>query len=284
MPSPDPSVLETVMVGVDGSERSLEAARQAIRLSALASRSVLAAYVIDTGRPHDEDLELEAGRALDAVREIARREDVAVEGRILEGDPAAALADEADEHGATLLCVGMDAGLLGGAIRVGHTAAELLRHARCSILVARPAGDAFPVRIICAVDGSDASADTASVAAAVAVPAGAELRLIHVVPVFRGANSEWTLGPDDETPAELEPSVLAAASRGAIAVREMAMGRPERAIVAATERDGADLAVVGHRGLTGVRRVLLGSVSEHVAHHAACSVLVVRATAREMAS
>jgi nucleotide-binding universal stress UspA family protein len=99
---------------------------------------------------------------------------------------------------------------------------------------------------------------------------------VHVVPVFRGDSAEWTLESDEASPPELEPSVTAASSRGVIPVREMAMGRPERALIAAAERDELDLVVVGHRGVHGVRRVLLGSVSEHVAHHAPCSVVVVR--------
>jgi nucleotide-binding universal stress UspA family protein len=69
--------------------------------------------------------------------------------------------------------------------------------------------------------------------------------------------------------------VSAASSLGVTPIREMAMGRPERTLVAATEREEIDLMVVGHRGIHGVRRVL-GSVSEHVAHHAPCSVMVVR--------
>ena len=117
--------------------------------------------------------------------------------------------------------------------------------------------------------------ETALAAAALAAATGAELRLVHVVPVFRGHNTEWTLGADEASPPELEPSVAAAVSLGVTPIREMAMGRPERALVAAAEREAVDLMVVGHRGIRGVRRVL-GSVSEHVSHHAPCSVLVVR--------
>jgi nucleotide-binding universal stress UspA family protein len=117
--------------------------------------------------------------------------------------------------------------------------------------------------------------DTALAAAGLAAAAGAELRLVHVVPVFRGHNTEWTLGPDEASPPEMEPSVAAAMSIGVSPIREMAMGRPERALVAAAEREELDLMVVGHRGIRGVRRVL-GSVSEHVSHHAPCSVMVVR--------
>lgn len=98
---------------------------------------------------------------------------------------------------------------------------------------------------------------------------------MHVVPVFRGHNTEWTLGPEDASPPELEPSVAAASSLGVTPIRQMAMGRPERTLVAAAEREGIDLMVVGHRGIHGVRR-MLGSVSERVAHHAPCSVMVVR--------
>ena len=40
----------------------------------------------------------------------------------------------------------------------------------------------------------------------------------------------------------------------------------------------ADLIVVGHRGLSGVKELLLGSVSNYVLHHAPCSVLIVQPT------
>ncbi len=68
-------------------------------------------------------------------------------------------------------------------------------------------------------------------------------------------------------------------SLGVEPIREMAMGRPEHALVETIRRDEIDLAIVGHRGLSGVKRVLLGSVSEYVATHAPCSVLVARAGA-----
>ena len=88
-------------------------------------------------------------------------------------------------------------------------------------------------------------------AATVAAATRADLHLLHVVPVFRGNNTEWTLGADEESPPELEPAVNAATSRGVIAVRDMAMGHPEHALLAVAEREGSDLVVVGHRGSRG---------------------------------
>ena len=44
------------------------------------------------------------------------------------------------------------------------------------------------------------------------------------------------------------------------------------------EENGADLIVVGNKGMTGARRYLLGSVPNNVSHHAPCSVIIVRTT------
>jgi nucleotide-binding universal stress UspA family protein len=54
------------------------------------------------------------------------------------------------------------------------------------------------------------------------------------------------------------------------------MGEVALEIVALAEELGADLIVMGSRGLGGVRRALMGSVSDSVVRHAHCPVLVVR--------
>src|SRR3712207_964607 len=54
------------------------------------------------------------------------------------------------------------------------------------------------------------------------------------------------------------------------------MGTPDEEIVKLAEELGADLIVVGSRGLGSLKRVLMGSVSESVLHHAHASVLVAR--------
>ena len=53
-------------------------------------------------------------------------------------------------------------------------------------------------------------------------------------------------------------------------------GDPAEVLADVAEEEGARLIIVGDRGLTGVRRFLLGSVSHKLSHHAPCSVLVVR--------
>lgn len=270
------SALRRILAATDGSPRAEEAARQAVRLTGALGASLEFLFVVDTGHPQVSDVEAEGEAALARVARLAAEAGIQAPTRLVAGQPAKSLVEEATEHGVDLLCVGPDAGILGGTIRVGQVAAHVIREAPCSVLMGREAGPEFPVRIACGVDGSAASVETATLAAQVASATGAELRLLHVVPVFRGDNAEWTLDPEEPSPAELEPSVHAAVALGVVPVREMAMGRPESAIVATASRDGTDLVVVGHRGLSGVRRVLLGSVSEHVTTHAPCSVLVAR--------
>jgi nucleotide-binding universal stress UspA family protein len=270
-------IFQRVLAGADGSERALEAVRRAARIAALTDAPLDVVFVVDTHRAHDdEDVRREADDALAVAEEAARAERADVRTRVAAGDPAHALIDEALEHDAGLLAVGPDAGLLGGAIRIGRVAAHILRNAPMSVLLGRDSGGTFPHRIECGIDGSDSSVHTAGLAATIAVRARAELRLQHVIPVFRGDNAEWTLGPEEESPPEIADAVSEARRRGVEPVRAMAMGRPEHAIVETARRDDVDLVVVGHRGSSGVARVLLGSVSEQVAQHASCSVLVAR--------
>ncbi|MEL6786783.1 MAG: universal stress protein, partial [Cyanobacteria bacterium J06607_15] len=53
---------------------------------------------------------------------------------------------------------------------------------------------------------------------------------------------------------------------------------PGRTICDRAQTWSVDLILVGSRGLTGAKEVMLGSVSNYVTHHAPCSVLIVRQT------
>ena len=64
-----------------------------------------------------------------------------------------------------------------------------------------------------------------------------------------------------------------------ISVETIAQERdPAEAILRVAEKRQADIIVVGNKGMAGVKRFLLGSVPNKVAHHAPCSVFIVRTT------
>jgi len=67
-----------------------------------------------------------------------------------------------------------------------------------------------------------------------------------------------------------------AEAAGVEVVTDAREGEPAQVILAVAEEQGADLVVVGARGLTGFQRFLLGSVTSKLAHHAPCSLMIVR--------
>ncbi len=278
MSSEQPRAFGRILAGTDGSERAEEAVGRAAQLASVTGAPLDLVYVIDTSRPHDDaEVEPKAEAVLQRAEAIASSTgSVPASTRVVAGDLAEALVEEATDHAVDLICVGPDAGLLAGAIRVGRVASHVLRHAPCSVLVGREADSTFPANILCGVDGSNTSIETAGLAARIAVASVAELRLQNVVPVFEGDERVWTLDDDEPDPTEIESAAQVARAAGARPIRERALGRPEYAILEAAERERSDLVVVGSRGLSGVARVLLGSVSEYVARHAYCSVLVAR--------
>jgi nucleotide-binding universal stress UspA family protein len=83
----------------------------------------------------------------------------------------------------------------------------------------------------------------------------------------------------DEQRAHLDGALQRAAGelgRDAARVeRSVVVGQPATELIDAAEKD-ADLVIVGARGLGAVGRLVLGSVSDRVVHHAGCPVIVVK--------
>ncbi|MDJ0731634.1 MAG: universal stress protein [Crocosphaera sp.] len=67
-----------------------------------------------------------------------------------------------------------------------------------------------------------------------------------------------------------------ASSKGLSAEWECLMGNPSSSIIKLAKNWQADLIIMGHRGLTGLSEMFLGSVSNYVVHHAPCTVLLIQ--------
>ena len=144
----------------------------------------------------------------------------------------------------------------------------------------------FPTRILLATDGSEEAELAALRAVELADATHSELHVVHVgvVPLFL-VSYPGTLGYEgklyeriEEDSRELlrKQSWRVKAAGGTVAGAHLRMGAVDLEIVALAEDIGADLIVMGSRGLGGLRRALMGSVSDSVVRHAHCPVLVVR--------
>jgi nucleotide-binding universal stress UspA family protein len=112
-----------------------------------------------------------------------------------------------------------------------------------------------------------------------AASVGARLLVVNVIDPSRRPATGRPARIDQQR-AEREAALLEvmskARTRGVEATYLLWTGEPGRSIVAAAEAEAADMIVVGTRGLDLSGRFLLGSVSDYVAYHAACPVLVAR--------
>jgi nucleotide-binding universal stress UspA family protein len=143
--------------------------------------------------------------------------------------------------------------------------------------------------ILVGTDGSDTAREAVRQAMDLARELGAGLQVVSAygpVPAARLREEErdappdvqWAIGPREDVEAILEAVVAEAGAAGVRAEVHARQGDPADAILDVAEETGADLIVVGNKGMTGAKRFLLGSVPNKVSHHAPCSVLIIRTT------
>jgi nucleotide-binding universal stress UspA family protein len=252
------STFDRIVVGIDGSGPGFEACRQAAALVAPAgelelvcvTQRALAAHTGMLAAQAAAEIDLEGRRSLARAAEIAGEQ---ASRRLLDGSPVPVLLGELARTKATLLAVGSHGHRRLTELLLGGVAGELLHRASCSVLVARssPLAEPFPRTLVVGVDGSTGSERALAVARTLATRFGSSVRPVAAlrcrdVDLVRVHADAHDVDEIDAHPAD--------------------------ALVHASS--DADLLLVGSRGLRGVRA--LGSVSERVAHAAACSVLVVR--------
>lgn len=144
-------------------------------------------------------------------------------------------------------------------------------------------------RIVVGTDGSQTAALAVRAAGELAGASGA--RLVVVTAFERNPDVETARQsevPDDlRWAASDRHQAEALAKRGRTIAREAGasdvvistdVGAPAEVVLTAAEEHGADLIVVGSKGMTDASRFVLGSVADRVSHHAPCDVLIVHTT------
>jgi nucleotide-binding universal stress UspA family protein len=144
-------------------------------------------------------------------------------------------------------------------------------------------------RIVVGTDGSETAAEAVRQAVDLAKLSGARLSIVSAyapVPQRRvegeqlsaPADVQHEIGPREDVNLILDAAAAEARKAGVEVQTHPVEADPAEAILNVAEEAGADLIVVGNKGMTGARRFLLGSVPNNVSHHAPCSVIIVRTT------
>jgi nucleotide-binding universal stress UspA family protein len=149
-------------------------------------------------------------------------------------------------------------------------------------------------KILTAIDGSEPSIDAADYAVYISSKFDADLYAIHVIEDPGFVNIESFGVYDIETPTERKALMqdrggkakewfdkikLNANAKDVKLLKAEIVGTSssiESAIVDYAEKNRIDLIVVGTKGRSGFKKLLLGSVASGVVHHARCPVMIVK--------
>ena len=230
---------------------------------------------------------VEEARAL-AVRACRRVQanspnwEVSAEARA--DSPAWAVLKEANDWKPDLIVLGSHGRSPLNRLMLGSVSQKVVTEARCSVRVSRGQNKQIdsPLRLVLGVDGSPGADAAVRTLTQRSWPADTRVYVVAVMnPVLATAilwheTDEQTQDAPERVQALVEAVVEQLRGAGLAASPHILSGNPKQVLVEATERWDADCIFVGARGLRGIGRLFLGSVSAAVSSRSHCSVEVVR--------
>lgn len=276
----------TVVVGIEGTSSSHDALTWAA--AAAAARNDTLEIVHATGVPnielYDDALEQSAQTLLQGEREraLAAAPDLTVTATLTRDTPGRALTEASEQ--ADLVVIGTHPYSLLERVFSGSLAYQVAAGAHCPVLIVPQETGEGGTGVVVGADGSPDSVAAVALAATEADRLGQELTVVHA---WRSPDlflaGDTGRGYRDERVEEGEGVVLAESVAGLgdrypdlVVHQQLVQSQPAQALLDAAK--GARLLVVGSRGLGGVARMLLGSVSHTLVLHPPCPVLVMRTT------
>jgi nucleotide-binding universal stress UspA family protein len=246
----------------------------------------------DAGVEQASNPRLKPAQALvEATAKLLSAEGLNATTLILWGDPREEILEAAKKWPADLIVLGShgETGLKN--LFMGSVSDAVARHATCSVEIVRIPKDRLThdgMRILLAVDDSRFSEAAANAVLTQIKPNSTDVKLIRVLEPFPIDEAE-KMGtkdyPDfvearaklrDQAKQKLMKTAEKLLSAGFKATQVVEEGDARDLILDHAERWSADLIVAGSRGLRGLKRFLMGSVSEAITHYAGCSVEIVR--------
>lgn len=221
-----------------------------------------------------EKAEAEASAKLDEFEAAAAAKGVEVHGMIRLGDqPYSEIVEEAVVRKADLIILRRRSkrSFLAN-ILFGELTHAVIGNTDCDVLTVPRAAQVWSKGILLATDGSANSERATALAGAIAVRCDVPLTIVSVA-----EDNEDHAKDEAAVEATVERAVAIARATGAqVSGRVVTDGKPHKVVLAVAEETGADLIVIGRRGLGKVKRMMVGSTSEQVVGSANCAVLVIQ--------
>lgn len=269
---------ETIVLATDGSEFSESAEAVGLDLARRCGARLILARIIPTDTQHDalsprrsHEASVTAQGDLDVLEKKAREQGLDALPILRHGvDRHQEIVNIAEEYKAGLIVIGRRDRNDLARLMVGDATRKVVGTAPCNVMVV-PRGAQAPHRgLLVGTDGSELGDQAARAAielagycqlpitiASVAVPGQSDERRQEGVDAIQRLQGE-------------------AREQGLTADATFEEGRAEVTLIDVARRDNRDLIIVGSHGRTGLKRLLMGSVSERVIGGADCPVLVVK--------
>jgi nucleotide-binding universal stress UspA family protein len=221
----------------------------------------------------DKTYQKAGSKIIRAAEEFFREENVEVNSELIRGeDPAEKILQMVKKSSCDLLTIGNNSEPRARRFSLGNIAEKISLYAKCPVLIAKRKTQIK--KVLVAVDGSKKANKALEYAIQLCRHFKAKMTLLHVEEgeLFRLEPKE-TKRVGEQILAE--SAGKAKAENVACDVR-LEFGNPARTILKVAKEEDYDLIVLGSRGVSGVKRFLLGSTSADVSMHAQRSVLIVR--------
>jgi nucleotide-binding universal stress UspA family protein len=275
-----------ILVAYDGSGSSGSALKAA---SAIALEEKSWVKVVAVVPSYDGDLELvgvsnirdaitgPGRKILDGAKAAAEEEGLSILTDLEQGEPYERIVSVADDEKCDLIVMGRQGSSHLERELMGSVTARVIGHTKKDVLVVPQGTDISWESVLFATDGSPRSEEAAALALDLAETYKSKLTIVRVV----YTNDEFlALAPSMVTElVEKSMAALAglkdrAAEKGISVETVVKEGEPYRAITALAEKVPASVIVMGSEGRRGLRKMLMGSVTEKVIGYAPCPVLV----------
>ncbi len=288
----DKQLLKKILVPVDGSHSCLQAKMLASSIAKKFNLEVTVIHVVSHEFMHPElkaqyrlphsilhkidEAYLQAGKKiLRTAEELFREDGIAVDARLVtHEDPAEFVLELVKDEKYDLVVIGNRAETQSERYSLGSVTEKVARHAECPVLIVKKKPKVE--KIITAIDGSKHADKALEYAVELAKHYSANLALVHVeedkLIRIGGPQVVDCVGTVGEC-------ILKDASTKVQGVQFNSMleyGSPAEVIIKLAKKANVDIIVIGSRGLSSVKRYLLGSVSDDISMHARSSVLIVR--------